>query len=72
MKLVGFNIDKIHVEKLSSNYENLKIATKLDVPDITELKQEMFKSKEELLGIKFSFDNIFEIEILHIFCSLFS
>ena len=66
MKLVGFNIDKIHVEKLSSNYENLKIATKLDVPDITELKQEMFKSKEELLGIKFSFGLDYEPEIAKI------
>lgn len=69
MKLVGFNFDKISVEKMSSQFENLKISTKIDISDISSVKSDFFKTKEELLGIKFSFGldyepNIAKIELI--------
>lgn len=66
MKIVGFNFDKINIEKFSSKFENLKINTKMDIPDIAEVKSDFFKSKEELLGIKFSFDLEYEPKVAKI------
>lgn len=68
MKLVGFNFDKIHVEKTLSEYEGLKINTKMDVLEIKEVKPDSFKVKEDLLGIRFSFGldydpNVAKIEL---------
>ena len=69
MKLIGFNFDKISVEKMASQFENLKINTKIDIPNISSVKSDLFKNKEELLGIKFSFNlnyepNIAKIELI--------
>ncbi len=69
MKLIGFNFDKISVEKMSSQFENLKISTKIDISNISSTKSDFFKTKEELLGIKFSFGldydpNIAKIELI--------
>lgn len=57
MKLIGFNFNKISIEKFSDNVKNLKIDTKIDVPEIKELKSiDFFKTKEELIGVKFKYD----------------
>jgi hypothetical protein len=66
MKVLGFNFDKIHVEKLKSQYQDLKVSTKMDLMEITELKPEMFKTKEELLNIKFSFSLDYSPEVAKI------
>jgi len=56
MKIIGFNFTKISSEKLkepSELKEQLKINTKIDVPELTEVKSHILKTKEELIGAKF-------------------
>ena len=55
MRFIGFNFSKISVEKFLDKIENLKIDTKIDVSEIKTIKSSFFKTKEELLGIKFSY-----------------
>lgn len=55
MKLAGFNFTKISVEKFSDIPEKLKINTNIDIFDIFELKSDFLKTKEELLGVKFTY-----------------
>ncbi len=55
MKLAGFNFTKISAEKFSDALEKLKINTNIDISDIFELKSDFLKTKEELLGVKFSY-----------------
>lgn len=55
MKFVGFNFTKINVEKTSDIFKDLKINTNIDVSNIEQLKNEIFKAKEELLGVKFKY-----------------
>jgi hypothetical protein len=60
MKIMGFNFDKISVEKLSNKPENLKINTQIEVLDIESVESDLFKLREELLGVKFSFKIVYE------------
>jgi len=53
MKLIGFNLSKINVEKFTENVENLKINTNINISDVKFVKADFFKSKEELVGITF-------------------
>jgi len=56
MKIVAFNLLKIHAEKTSQNLiENLKVNTNIDISDIKEVKSDMFNSKESLLAINFQY-----------------
>ena len=55
MKVIGFNFDKISVERHKERPENLKITTNIDVSDIKETKSDMIKTKEELIQAKFSY-----------------
>jgi hypothetical protein len=55
MKIIGFNFDRISVEKLSNKPENLKINTQINVLEIESVDSDVFKLREELLGIKYSF-----------------
>lgn len=58
MKIVGFNFTKISAEKLkepSELKEQLKINTQIDVPELTEVKSHLLKTKEELIGAKFTY-----------------
>ena len=52
---MGFNFNKINVEKFSDNLTELKINTNIDISDINEVKPGSFKTKEILLGIKFNY-----------------
>jgi len=56
MKLLGFNFTKISAEKTSNNFQDLKVGTKIDVTEIIEAKQDIIKTKEELLAVKFTYD----------------
>lgn len=55
MKLIGFNFNKINIEKFSDDLKNLKIDTSLNISDIKELKQGIFKAKEDLILLDFKF-----------------
>ena len=56
MKIIGFNFDKIYIEKMSNNLKELKINTKIDIKNITSWKQELFYTKEEVIEIKFGYE----------------
>jgi hypothetical protein len=56
MKILGFNLTKVSIEKTSGIDNNLKINTKIDIADISEVKSSFFKIKEEPLGVKFSYE----------------
>lgn len=56
MRLIGFNFTKINMEKFSDRGKNLKISTKIDIPEIKTIKPDFFKIKEEIIQIKFSYN----------------
>ena len=62
MRVIGFNFDKISVEKHKERPENLKITTNIDVSDIKEAKSNILKTKEELIQAKFSYGVKYEPE----------
>jgi hypothetical protein len=55
MKLLGFNYTKINVEKLKDAMRDLKINSQVDISDIERVNQEIFKSQEGFLAVKFKY-----------------
>jgi hypothetical protein len=56
MKIIGFNFNKINIEKLSNKAENLKINTNINISEINEIKSDIFNAKEELIQVKFLYN----------------
>lgn len=56
MKLLGFSFSKISAERFAPNTQGMKINTKLDIKDIKEAKQDMFKPKGDLASVAFSYE----------------
>ena len=56
MKIIGFNFNKICIEKFSDILKGLKTNTNIDVKDVKQLKQELFHTKEEVIEVKFGFE----------------
>ena len=53
---MGFNFSKISIKKLNNiDFENLKINTNIDIPDINKLDSDLLKTKDEILDIKFNY-----------------
>ncbi len=59
MRLAGFNLTKINAEKFAEMPKDLKIDTAINIDDISEVKSSFFKSKEDLLSVKFNYDIIY-------------
>lgn len=57
MNVLGFNFSKISVEKFPNQekIEDLKLNTNIEILDIKPVKADMFKTKDELIGVKFSY-----------------
>jgi len=55
MKLIGFNFNKINVERFSQNFENLKINTNINILEINKADTNLFKSEEKIIEVKFSY-----------------
>jgi len=55
MKIIGFNFNKISIERFSDKIEKLKINTNIDISEITDLKPDFFKTKEGVLKVNFSY-----------------
>jgi hypothetical protein len=66
MKLLGFNFTKINVEKKKDSIKDLKIHNHIDVLSIEEVKQEFFKTEDNVLIIKFSYSIEYEPQIAHL------
>lgn len=55
MRIVGFNFDKISIEKLKDKTEKLNIKTNIDISEIKKIESEILKIKEDLVQAKFSY-----------------
>jgi hypothetical protein len=55
MKIVGFNFNKINVEKIGTSSKDVKVHTQIDVSEISEIKSNTVNTKETLLGVVFYF-----------------
>ena len=60
MRPIGFNFEKINIEKLSDKAGNIKINTIIDISDIKEIKSTLFKTKEGIVKVKFIYDINYE------------
>lgn len=57
MKIIGFNFDKINIEKLPGKTEkNLEVKTNIDILEIKEIKSESAIMKENFIGVQFIFN----------------
>lgn len=56
MKIIGFNFDKICIEKLSDTLKDLKINSNIDIIKVKKLKQELFHTKEDVIEVKFGYE----------------
>ena len=55
MRVVGFNFTKISIEKLKESVEGLKTNTEIEVPEIKEIKSDIWKTKEDIIEAKFEY-----------------
>jgi len=55
MKILGFNFEKIGVEKFNNKEGELKITTKIDVTDVKKVNPGFLNIKEDILGVNFSY-----------------
>lgn len=57
MKALGFNFNKISIEKLSSTpkAEEIKVTTNINIIDVVSTKADLLKTKDELINIKFDY-----------------
>ena len=54
MRLIGFNLTKMNLEKKSDNFKGIKINTGIDLLEIKEVNSTLFNSQEPILMIKFN------------------
>ena len=55
MRVIGFNFDKISVEKLKDRTEKLNIKTNIDISEIKQIESDILKTKDDLVQAKFSY-----------------
>lgn len=55
MRIIGFNFDKISVERFKERTAELKIDTNIDVSEIEPIKSDLLKTKEDILRANFSY-----------------
>lgn len=55
MKILGFNFSKICVEKFPGNPGKVKIVPNIVLDEIKSVKADLIKTKDNLLGVKFSY-----------------
>ena len=63
IRLAGFNFTKVSIERMSDDFKDLKIDTNIKILEVIEVKPEAFRSKEQILGIKFSYQINYNEEI---------
>jgi len=60
MRILGFNFDKISIEKLKDRTENLNIKTNIDISEIKKIESDILKTNDELVQAKFSYSVKYE------------
>jgi len=56
MRVIGFNFDKISIERKANNKEGMKIGTSIDILQVDKTKTDIIKIKEEIIGLKFKYN----------------
>ncbi len=56
MKIMGFNFNKMSVEKNAGDFKGVKIKNSVDVLNVDLIKSDLINAKEQLLGVSFKFD----------------
>jgi hypothetical protein len=54
MKLIGFNLTKMNLEKKSDNFKGMKINSGIDILEIKEVNSPIFNSQDKILLIRFN------------------
>jgi len=60
MRIIGFNFNKINIEKFSDKIEKLKINTNINISEIKEMELDLFKTKEQFIRVKFTYNIDYE------------
>jgi hypothetical protein len=55
MRIIGFGFTKISIEKKKDIFDELKVSNEVNILGIEEVKQDLLKSKEDVLGVKFRY-----------------
>lgn len=55
MRIIGFNFNKIDIERFKDKLEKVKINTKVNIDELKESKNNFLKTKEELIEVKFNY-----------------
>ena len=55
MKIIGFNFNKIFVEKKSGEFKGVRISNNVDILSVEQIKNQVITQKEELVGVGFKF-----------------
>ena len=66
MKLLGFNFEKISIERLKNSQGEIKIKSNIDISEIKEMKADFLKSQENPLQIDFVYSVDYEPEVARI------
>lgn len=60
MRLIGFNFNKISIERLNNKADKIKFNTKIDISSIEPLKSDVLKTKDEILKVDFVYSILYE------------
>ena len=52
MKVIGFNFNKISIEKLSDNFKNISLESQIDFEEVKNIKSNILNSDEEVIVAK--------------------
>lgn len=67
MKIIGFNFTRIHIEKKSDVFTDLKVeAPSVDIHELKQLKSTPFNVKEDVFELKFTYKVKYMPEIANV------
>ena len=55
MRVLGFNLDKISIEKFKNRSGKLEIKANIDIPEIKKIESDLLSTKEELIQANFHY-----------------
>ncbi|MBI2044035.1 hypothetical protein HYT24_01590 [Candidatus Pacearchaeota archaeon] len=56
MKVIGFNFNKVSIEKKTEDFKEIKVnAPSIDIRDIKQVKSPVFSMKEDVFEVKFTY-----------------
>jgi len=66
MRLIGFNFQKVSIERFGDQTDNLKTNTKVDISSVDTLKSDIIKTREDLIKVDFVYSVFYEPEFAKI------